>query len=794
MRIRNQNTATTRKTPPARKSAVKTPSKSTDSSVESTALKTVVAKQGSAAKGKQIKNNEMSPVTIDGSDSNLERSAVEEVKPLAEATKLTPETKVTSGSKLVTKRTPGRPKRAVSAKAKAVSVEDSGEIAMGKAVESPNKVVVGHEKKAEIAVGKIGESTEREILEESEMKEIVEGEESFRKDHGKSRMEEEVPCDESIEKYAVKEESQLVTGNDPKILELNEKGSSKDELHGDDVQMEQDRYGDIDELEEYGDRVDFGDHDDEDLADDDVEEPTEETEALEEERKELTAAIAKERKIKKEHEIFVGGLDRYAVEEDVRQVFEKIGEVAAVRLHKKPASNKNKGYAFVEFANKKHAKRALLEMKNPVICGKRCGTAPSEDNDTLFLGNICNTWTKEAIKQKLKEYVIEGVENITLVPDVQHEGLSRGFAFLEFTCHADAMLAYKRLQQPDVVFGHPERTAKVAFAEPLREPDPDVMATVKTVFLDSLPPHWDEDRVREKLKGYGEIVRIVLARNMSTAKRKDFGFVDFSTHKAATACVDGVNNTQLDDGNSKTKVRARLSNPMPKTQAIKGGMCGGFRIGSGGNVTFSRFGRGFGRVGHRFNSKSFQHGRYFYQNEHGRTSRNEHDFENQYSEYHGRQILDQGGRRGYLRDGYHTSSRVASTIGPSRYNVSRSWYDAPERAWREHAPLRRQPFSPEQAFDRPYGGRQYDDPYYYDESAHSMKRPFYMTDHDPEYMEPPRFRPRMDHPYPEVPFHESHHRDTHAAGSGLYSHDYYGSDYDAYPPYYGASRSYGGGY
>ncbi|XP_022741379.1 nucleolin-like isoform X2 [Durio zibethinus] len=791
MRIRNQDTAksvTTRKNPPARKSAAKTPSKSTDAAAESTVMKTMGTKQGSATKAKQIKNNEMSPVNIDGSDSNVERPAAEEVNPLVEATKLTPETKVASGTKLVAKRTPGRPKRAASAKAKAVSTANSGEIAKVKVVESP--------KKAELAVEKIGESTEREKVEETEMKEILEGEETVGKDYGKSRveekttMEEEVPCDENIEEYVLKEESQLVSAKDPKIVDLNEKRSSKDELHGEDVQMEQDRYGGIDELEEYGDRVDFGDHDDEDLADDDVEEPTEENEPLEEERKELTA-IAKERKIKKEHEIFVGGLDRDAVEEDLRQVFEKIGEVVEVRLHKNPTTNKNKGYAFVKFANKEHAKRALLEMKNPVICGKRCGTAPSEDNDTLFLGNICNTWTKEAIKQKLKEYGIEGVENITLVPDVQHEGLSRGFAFLEFSCHTDAMLAYKRLQKSDVVFGHPERTAKVAFAEPLREPDPEIMATVKTVFLDSLPPHWDEDRVREKLKGYGEIVRIVLARNMSTAKRKDFGFVDFSTHKAATACVDGVNNTQLDNGNSKTKIRARLSNPMPKTQAIKGGMCGGFRIGSCGNGTFSRFGRGFGRVGHRFNLKSFQHGRYFYQNERGRTSRNEHDFDNQYFEYHGRQIM---GRRGYSGDGYHASSRDASTVGPSRYNFSRSWYDAPERAWREHAPVRRQPFSPERAFDRPYGGRQYDDPYYYDESAHSMKRPFYMTDHDPEYMEPPRFRPRMDYPYPEVPFRETRHRDTHAAGSGLYSHDYYGSDYGAYPAYYRADHSYGSSY
>ncbi|KAA3474442.1 nucleolin-like isoform X1 [Gossypium australe] len=800
MRIRNQGTAepaTTRKTPPTRKSAAKISSGCTDAAAESTALKTAGTKQASAAKAKQMEKNEISTVIIDGSDSNLERSAVEEVKSSPEATRLTPESKATPGTKLVSKRTPGRPKRAVSAKGKAVSVVNSEGTANEKVLESPNKVEMEHQK-----------VKEREKIEET----------------GKSKLEEEVPCDGNIEEYVAKEDSLLVSGTDRKIVDLNVKEGRKDKLSGEDGQMEQDRYGSFDDEFEYGDRVDFGDHDDEVLADDDVDDPIEETEALEEECKELTA-IAKEHKIKKECEIFVGGLDRDAVEEDLRQVFEKIGEVVEVRLHKNPITNKNKGYAFVKFSNKEHAKHALLEMKNPVICGKRCGTAPSEDNDTLFLGNICSTWTKEAIKQNLKEYGIEGVENITLVPDVQHEGLSRGFAFLEFSCHADAMLAYKRLQKPDVVFGHPERTAKVAFAEPLREPDPEIMATVKTVFLDSLPPHWDEDRVREKLKGYGEIVRIVLARNMSTAKRKDFGFVDFSTHKAATACVDGVNTTQLGDGNSKTKVRARLSNPMPKTQAIKGGMSGGFRIGSGGNGTFSRFGRTFGQVGHCFNSKGFQHGRYYHQNERGRTSTNEHDFDNRYSEFHRQQVMGKGGRRGSYEDGYRTSSRAASFASPSRYNLSRSWYDGPERAWREHAPLRRQPFSPQRAFDQPYGGQQYDDPYYYDESAHSMKRPFYMTDHDPEYMEPPRFRPRMDHPYPEVTFHETRHRGVyfillmfllfaapvnlflpyhsfmwlcaldphHAAGSGLYSHDYFGSDYDAYPPYY-RDHSYGGSY
>lgn len=158
------------------------------------------------------------------------------------------------------------------------------------------------------------------------------------------------------------------------------------------------------------------------------------------------------------------------------------------------------------------------------------------------------------IKQKLKDYGVEGVENINLVSDIQHEGLSRGFAFVMFSCHVDAMAAYKRLQKPDVVFGHPERTVKVAFAEPLREPDPEIMAHVKTVFLDGVPPHWKENQIREQIKGYGDVIRIVLARNMSTAKRKDYGFIDFSTHEAAVACINAINSKEFSDGNSKVKL------------------------------------------------------------------------------------------------------------------------------------------------------------------------------------------------------------------------------------------------
>lgn len=34
---------------------------------------------------------------------------------------------------------------------------------------------------------------------------------------------------------------------------------------------------------------------------------------------------------------------------------------------------------------------------NCQINGKQCGVAPSQDSDTLFVGNICKTWTKVAV-------------------------------------------------------------------------------------------------------------------------------------------------------------------------------------------------------------------------------------------------------------------------------------------------------------------------------------------------------------------------------------------------------------
>ncbi|MQL98163.1 hypothetical protein Taro_030862 [Colocasia esculenta] len=461
-------------------------------------------------------------------------------------------------------------------------------------------------------------------------------------------------------------------------------------------------------MEEHGEQEDFETGNEDMMGEEreDEEGVDEEEAGLKEEEQIEMSDIIKERKKKKEQEIFVGGLDRDATEEDVKKVFDK-------------------------FANKEQASKAISELKNPII------------------------------KRRLKEYGVEGLENITLVEDTQNEGLSRGFAFVEFSCHEYAMNAYKRLQRPDVVFGHAEWSAKVAFAEPLREPDAEVMAQVKSVFVDGMPPYWDEDRVKEHFKGYGEIERVVLARNMPTAKRKDFGFVNFTTHEAAVACAEAANNTELGDGKSKMKARARLANPLPKTQAVKGGIRGGFRIGHTGVGFFPRFGKLIER------EEDLVEGGFLL-------------LVQVLMVLGGFIFVDVVEVEDFLSRSTLKAPVLTSVVG-GLLEFEGDYEDHSGALMREWVMNFRQ-------------GLTLADSYYYGDMGHGMKRPYSMMEHDSSYLEPgSRVRPRYD--FPDPLSGGAHYRDPTGTAGGLYSHDYYGSDYEGsgYSSLYRGEGS-GGGY
>ncbi|KAG4378004.1 hypothetical protein GLYMA_18G248200v4 [Glycine max] len=350
---------------------------------------------------------------------------------------------------------------------------------------------------------------------------------------------------------------------DEKEIEQEEGQEEGDEVEEDPEEIVGEEEGDTgdEEVEYVYEEVEDDDDDDDEHAVEEFEhdEHAQKPDAEEEEHRE----VVKERRKRKEFEVFVGGLDKDATEHDLKKVFGKVGVVTEVRLMINPQTKRNKGFAFLRFETVEQARRAVVELKNPVINGKQCGVTPSQDSDTLYLGNICKTWKKEALKEKLKHYGVENVEDLTLIEDGTNEGMNRGFAFLEFSSRSDAKEAYRRLQKRDVAFGV-DKPAKVSFADSFIDLGDEIMAQVKTVFVDSLPPSWDEVYVRDLLKKYGEIEKIELAKDMPAARRKNYGFVTFSTHAAAVECADSITSAGLGEGDKKAKVRARLSRPLSK--------------------------------------------------------------------------------------------------------------------------------------------------------------------------------------------------------------------------------------
>ncbi|KAI3969834.1 hypothetical protein MKX01_038302 [Papaver californicum] len=284
----------------------------------------------------------------------------------------------------------------------------------------------------------------------------------------------------------------------------------------------------------------------------------------------------------KEFEIFVGGLDKGAIEEDLTEVFEKFGEIKSVRIVKHPTSQKSKGFAFIRYATVEQAKKVLDELKDGAeVKGKRVGISPSQDSDTIYMGNICKTWKKDQVLEALKSLGIEQIEEIYLPDDPKNEEKTRGFALLEFSTHSDAMSAFQRLRKSDAVFGC-DRSAKVAFAQSSIHPSEEALLQVKTVFVEGLTDLWNEERLREFGKQYGEVEKVQLSRDLGTTKRKDFGFISFTSRESAVACVEGFENLPIAEGD--VKIKANLAKPQYKGKLGKQSAQDGYKVRMDGTV------------------------------------------------------------------------------------------------------------------------------------------------------------------------------------------------------------------
>lgn len=77
--------------------------------------------------------------------------------------------------------------------------------------------------------------------------------------------------------------------------------------------------------------------------------------------------------------IFVGGLPFKVDEKELRELFEKYGELTSVKLIIDKQTGRSKGYGFVEIQDDSAGQQAIEELDGTQLYGRTIGVRISED-------------------------------------------------------------------------------------------------------------------------------------------------------------------------------------------------------------------------------------------------------------------------------------------------------------------------------------------------------------------------------------------------------------------------------
>uniref|UniRef100_A0AAY4CMP0 RRM domain-containing protein n=1 Tax=Denticeps clupeoides TaxID=299321 RepID=A0AAY4CMP0_9TELE len=233
--------------------------------------------------------------------------------------------------------------------------------------------------------------------------------------------------------------------------------------------------------------------------------------------------------------VFVGKIPRDLYEDELVPLFEKAGSIWDLRLMMDPLSGQNRGYAFITFCSKEAAQEAVKLCDNYEIRpGKYLGVCISVANNRLFVGSIPKNKTRESILEDFGK-VTEGLQEVILYTQPDDKKKNRGFCFLEYEDHKSAAQARRRLMSGKVkVWGNP---VTVEWADPVAEPDPEVMAKVKVLFVRKLATAVTEELLEKTFSQFGKLERV--------KKLKDYAFVHFEERDAAVKAMEEMNGKEL---------------------------------------------------------------------------------------------------------------------------------------------------------------------------------------------------------------------------------------------------------
>ncbi|CAM9419444.1 unnamed protein product, partial [Heterosigma akashiwo] len=242
-------------------------------------------------------------------------------------------------------------------------------------------------------------------------------------------------------------------------------------------------------------------------------------------------------------EAFCGGLAKEVTEDDLKELFKEIAEVEEVRLVTDRHTKESKGFAFVRFPSVPTRDAAVEKFDKHELKGRAMAVSPASQNITVYVGRIDRGWDPEKAERLIKEN-FEGVVTFELMTDGAPEGESnRGFGFITFDLHANALKATKRGRDGVTIEGC---ALRMDWAEARQKADEEAEKNNTSVYVTKLDEGVTEEQMKEAFAPFGEVKKVTLSNQMPGGKRKDYAFITFEKREDALKAAEEMNGKSLE--------------------------------------------------------------------------------------------------------------------------------------------------------------------------------------------------------------------------------------------------------
>ncbi|CAM4793482.1 unnamed protein product [Rotaria magnacalcarata] len=248
--------------------------------------------------------------------------------------------------------------------------------------------------------------------------------------------------------------------------------------------------------------------------------------------------------------LYVGDLHSNVTATMLYEKFSTVGPILSIRVCRDMITRRSLNYAYVNFEEPLHAKRALDTMNFDSLCGRPLRIMWSQRAPDLRKTGVGNVFIKhldKRIDSKLLYDTFSTFGNILSCKVMRNEsGESCGFGFIHFETQEAADMAINKMNGAFLVY---KKVYVARFQS--RDSRPDGPCKFTNVFIKNFGDELDEKQLSELFSKQGEIRSFKIERD-ENGNSKGFGFCCFEKAEEAEQAVQILNGYSI--GNKRLYV------------------------------------------------------------------------------------------------------------------------------------------------------------------------------------------------------------------------------------------------